>query len=127
PERRSLDELHHDESIPAVDPGVEHADHVRVVETGQDLRLLLEPGDRAGIPVVEEQLDGDGSAQQGVLAPADLGHQAPPEHVPQAVALADEPRRLDVGSSFLTDRKTSTSRDTGLPPQLPLVARVTSA
>ena len=25
----------------------------RVVETGEDLRLLLEPGDRAGIPVVE--------------------------------------------------------------------------
>src|SRR4029453_2136559 len=86
----------------------------------------LEPSDRAGIPVVEEQLDGDGSPQQGVLAPADLGHQASSEHVPQAVAVADEARRLDVGSSSLADRKTSAARDTGLPRKLPFVPDVPS-
>jgi len=97
-----------------------------VLEAGEDLGLLLEQGDRAGIPIVEEQLDGYGSPQQHVLAPADLGHQALSEHVPQLIAAADESRRLDVGSSFLTDRKTSTSRDTGLRRKLPFVSDVAS-
>jgi hypothetical protein len=74
-----------------------------VLEAGEDLGLLLEAGDRAGVPVVEEQLDGYGSLEQDVLTPADLGHQAASEHVPQPVAIADQSRRLDGGSSFLTN------------------------
>jgi hypothetical protein len=97
-----------------------------VLEAGEDLGLLLEQGHRAGIPVVEEQLDGYGSPQQDVLAPADLGHQALSEHVPQSVSAADESRRLDVRSSFLADRKTSTSRDAGLRSKLPFVSDVPS-
>ena len=47
-ERWPLDEFHYDESVVAVDPGVEHRDHVRVLQPGEDLRLLLVPRDRAG-------------------------------------------------------------------------------
>jgi hypothetical protein len=66
-----------------------------VVETGEDLRLLLEPGDRAGIPVLAEQLDRHRSLQKDVIAAADLGHDTPSDHVPEAVAPADDSIRLD--------------------------------
>jgi hypothetical protein len=66
-----------------------------VLEPGEDLRLLLEPRHRAGIAEVPEQLDRDGPAQNDILAAPNLGHEAPAEHIPQAVALADQSIRLD--------------------------------
>jgi hypothetical protein len=101
-ERGSLDELHHEESLVAVDPGVEHRDHVRVLQPGEDLRLLLKPRDRAGISEVAEQLDRYGSLQYDVRAAPDLGHEAPSEDIPQAVAPVDQSIRLDGGSSSPT-------------------------
>jgi hypothetical protein len=98
-ERGSLDELHHDESLAAVNPGVEHGDHVRVVEAREDLGFLLESGHRARIPIIAEELDRYRSMQEDVIGAADLGHERPSEHVPEAVAPADDAMRLDDGSS----------------------------
>src|SRR5262245_40958607 len=98
-ERRPLDEFHHDESLVMIDPGVEHRDHVRMLQPSKDLRLLLEARDGAGVPEVAEQLDRHGSEQNHILAAADLGHQAPSEHIPKAVAINDQSIRLDGGSS----------------------------
>ena len=63
--------------------------------------VVLEPftRDRAGISEVAEQLDRYGSAQNDILAAPDLGHEAPSEDIPQAVAPADQSIRLDGGSS----------------------------
>ena len=101
-QRRSLDELHHDESVVAVDSGVEHRHHVWVLQPGEDLRLLLESRDRAGIPEVPEQLDRDGAAQNDIFAAPDLGHETASEHIPQAVPLADQSICLDGDSSSPT-------------------------
>ena len=76
--------------------------------------------------MIQEHLDRYRSPQQDVLPAADLGHEASPEHVSQPVAAVDESRRLDVGPPFLADRKTSTSRDTGLHRELTLVSDITS-
>jgi len=60
---------------------------------------LLEPSDRAGIPIITEKLDRYRSLQEDVIAAADLGHESASEHVPEAVAPADDAMRLDGGSS----------------------------
>jgi hypothetical protein len=70
-----------------------------VVEAGEDLSFLLESGHRAGTPIIAEKFDRYRSLQKDVIAAADLGHESTSEHVPEAVAPADDAMRLDGGSS----------------------------
>jgi hypothetical protein len=74
-----------------------------VLQAGEDLRFLLEPGDRAGTAIVAEQLDRYRSLQKDVIAATDLGHEGPSEYLPEAVAPAEDPMRLDGGSSSPAD------------------------
>jgi hypothetical protein len=66
-----------------------------VVQAGKDLRLALEPSDRARASVSSKELDRDGSSQTEILTAVDLGHEGPSEHVAETVALGDHPVRLD--------------------------------
>ena len=89
----ALDELEHQERLVVLgDAGVEHGDEERVVEGGQQLHLVGEPGPVGlGGGVHPQQLHGDLALQHGVLGAVDVGHPAAPEQLRQLVAVGQHP------------------------------------
>ena len=97
-ERRPLDQLHHQERPAPVLAGVEHADHVRVVDPREGLRLALEP---LACGIVQDQrrrklLERDAPLQHQIRGGEHLTHAAVAQRTLEAVALRhdDGPRSV---------------------------------
>jgi hypothetical protein len=85
----TFDQLERDPRVPLVDAGLEHVDHVRVVDPRQRAELPREPLDVLGEdPRRVEDLDGDGGPPARVV-----GHVDRPVHGGHAAAAED---RLEV-------------------------------
>ena len=81
PHRAAGEHLHDEEAQPVLVDEVEHRDDVRMVEGGEEPRLLHEPDlDRRVLPEAEGKLlDGDGPAELAVLARDHDAHGAASE------------------------------------------------
>ena len=92
----SVDELHDDERTAGILAVVVHGDDVRVVQRGDGLGFLPEPGHEIGVSAVfgAEHLDRDVTIQLLVVGPVDGRHPALADRPKDAVATPED--RSDV-------------------------------
>ena len=91
-ERLALDVLEDDVGGAVVLAGVDHGDHMRVVELRHGARLAPEALELVGIlgDVPVHQLDRHPALEGGVEGPVDRGHAARPDLLFEPVAVADQ-------------------------------------
>ena len=97
PERRAVEQLHHQIRVRAADAEIVDRDDVRVCEAGGRARLALEPLRRARIAdeILGDELHRDSSLERRIERRVNGAHAALPEALLQPIAAGQHVRRGD--------------------------------
>ena len=105
-ERASGDQLHHEEQLSLVDPGIEDRDGVLMDEPGSRSCLALEPSTQRGVGAGRrrfvQQLDRHGPVEDDIVRLVDVRRPAGPDSITDAVTAGEH--QFHLSSSRLNRR-----------------------